>query len=67
MVVDVIFERQQGDTWVRTSSADLEPGDMTRLKKLDGSILGEGKVAAKKATDPDSNVRFDLGIDWATK
>ena len=67
MTCDVIFEKQTGTTWTPTHSQDLQPGDMTRLRKLDGTVVGEGKVSAKRATDPDSNVRFDIGIDWSDK
>lgn len=67
MTFDVIFEKRAGDAWVPTSSRELKPGEVTRLKKLDGSILGEARVAAKQSTDPDSHVNFDLALDWVEK
>lgn len=67
MTVDVIFEKKMGDSWVPTTSKDLNLGDVTRLKTLNGDILGEARVSAKQTVDPDSKVNMDLGLDWMEK
>jgi hypothetical protein len=67
MVFDVIFEKQAGDNWIPTPSTELQQGDRTRLKTINGDVLGEGLVTAKKSTDPDSKIPFDLAIDWMEK
>lgn len=64
MVLDVIFEKKLGDSWIPTQSEDLKLGDVTRLKTKDGSILGEARVSAKHDVDPDSKISMDLGLDW---
>lgn len=64
MTREVIFEKKTNDGWLPTHSNDLNPGDITRLKTMDGEVLGEAKVAAKNTTDPDSHVSFDLALDW---
>jgi hypothetical protein len=59
---DVIFEKEVEGVWRPTMSSDLKPGDKTRLKCSDGTILDEGTVTAKNSQDPDSKQSFDISI-----
>lgn len=67
MTLDVIFEKWSENSWIPTPSAELKQGDITRLKMTSGEVLGEAKVAARKSTDPDSKMPFDLALDWMEK
>jgi hypothetical protein len=61
---DVIFERKVGDHWEPTHSDSLTPGEVVRMKEVDGDVIGgECIVRDKNGSDSDSRFHYDLSLE----
>lgn len=67
--IDVVFERQVNDHWEMVRSTELRPGDIARMRALNGDVLRDDagretfQVAGVNGRDPDSKSRFDLSLE----
>lgn len=69
MTHDVIFEKKVGENWKPVPYAELQAGDVTRMREVGGEVLAAGdgckeyRVSKVNGVDPDSAHHFDLGLE----